>query len=392
MSDEMSREERAIRWRLWCVRRVRRKHIARLGEAGRILELPEMSLRERHEALREAGVGKSVAERAIEEVAPAAEVIEAFGRECDGLPEDGHLVQFDEAAYPGRLRDLAEPPEFLYVRGNLETLDAPATLAVVGSRDVTVKQARRAHDIVGHLARSGVEIVSGGAFGVDRVSHEAAIEEGRATVVVLPGGLDRPAPSSNRKVFEEALCDGAWVSEYALGTEVRPYHFPRRNRLIAALGDATFVVRAGENSGTMLTAEAAGRLGRPICTLPGGLDDPLAEGCNALLVEGAQAVRHGGDVLDIYFPEIDGGDSVSQPTARSRRDAPRPMPDGLSEDPRALVETVRESELDLGAPVELDELAAVTGWDAARLQTALLEVELHGLCAKEAGASAYRFR
>ena len=397
MDTQLDNVERAILWNLWAIRGVRHRHLEAMRDRGSLDSLWDLGERAREELFRDLDVGKAARGHLHRRIESVDDPVSGFEAEQSGLPPGSRIVSRWDDAYPVRLVDLEEPPSFLYVRGDLGACRATDTISVVGSREVDVSDARRARQIVADVAQAGVRIVSGGAFGVDRVAHEASMDSGTPTVVVFAGGLDQPTPRSNMATFRRAAQSGAWITEYPLRTDVRPHHFRRRNRLIAALGDVTFVVRAGEKSGTMLTARAAQKIDRPVCTLPGRPEDELAQGCLTLLVEGAQAVRHATDILEIYFPDRPESPRSDEPPAKIDSEAGSapslpPIPDSVSEDAQELLECVRNSNLDPGKPIEPDELAAACGWEASKIQTVLLELELHGVCGKKPGANLYDFR
>jgi len=391
--------ERAGVWNLWSVRGVRFPHLTRLDRRydGPVSEIWGMEADRLERLLGESGLGNSAAETVLERRESTRGFEERYRAELEQLPDGARLVHLRDPDYPARLHDLEEPPVFLYVHGDLEVCRREASVAMVGSRDAPIQDVRRARSAAGILAEAGLSVVSGGALGIDRASHEGALEVGGETAVLLPAGLDRPSPSSNRDLFERAADHGVVLSEYPLGVEVRRYHFPRRNRLIAALGDATFVVRAGPDSGTMLTANAAREIGRPICALAGDLDEPLAEGCLDLIVEGAQAVRGARDVLEHEFPDVSDdtrnstAEGTESGTPAGRERALESVADQVSGDASAVLRTAVSAEVDLSRPVHADQLRELLDWPAARVQTALLELELHGVCEKSGGAQAYRF-
>lgn len=384
-------EERAAAWVLWQIRGVRHRHIRGLEREMAVSELWECSGEQRVEALERAKLGKKTCRQVLEAVEEVEDPAEALSGELEALPADTTMIHRRDEEYPRRLYDLEDPPEFLYVRGDVAALAEADSLSVVGSRDVSVDDANRAFHLSQTIASSGVVVVSGGALGVDRMAHRGAIEAGRRTVSVLPGGIDRPTPASNRDVFEQVVDHGALVTEYPVGVRVRRYHFPRRNRLIAALGDATFVVRAGPDSGTLLTAEAAREIGRPLCALVGGLEEPLAEGCLELIVSGAAAIRHADDLMERYFPEAREAEPDSAEQGAEQAGDELAVPASVSEQAAQLVDTLREAGIEPGEVVRFDELEELTGATAGQLQTGLLELELHGVCEKTPGANGYRF-
>lgn len=397
MFEQIDEPQWACLWHLWTIRGVRHGHLHELTDSLDVRSLWREDASDVKVKVERAGFSDELAEGVVERIENHPAPVRAYHRERERLPEDGRLLHVGGDDYPPRLLDLEEPPTFLYVRGDLEVCRADHTLAVVGSRDVTVDDARYARRVVGDVASAGVRVVSGGAFGIDRAAHEAALGADTPTLVVLPGGLDEPAPRSNEDVFRRVTECGALVTEYPLGVDVRPYYFPRRNRLIAALGDATFIVRAGPESGTMLTAEATRKVGRPLCVLPGDPREALTEGCLELLVEGEQAVRHADDILEVYFPKLrheqsekavndEGVDEVND--AQGRAEKLEQVSDGA----RRIAEDIFESELELDEPVAVDEFARVTDAEPSDIQSALLELELYGVCSKAPGSNAYEFR
>lgn len=331
--------------------------------------------------------------------------IQRWRYEHDRLPANTRILHCREEGYPTRLRMLEQPPRFLYVRGCRRALDAKQTVSVVGSRSATVDGVRQTREIAGAIAAGGRVVVSGGAIGVDAAAHRGAVEAGGDTVVVLPGGVGRPSPEKNRHIFDRALRGGCLISEYPLGTPVRKFQFHRRNRLIAALGDWLVVVRAGQESGTMITARAAAELGRPILAMAGGMQDARFAGCVDLLAAGARCVRGARDVsralarLDSTAAKVDEA-LIARPTPQvsDKADATRE-----SAEPNARVDEALRARLDsdstsLLALIEdgggrrrahVDELRREWGGAAAGLESALLKLELLGILEKVAGKNAY---
>ncbi|WP_175472139.1 MULTISPECIES: DNA-processing protein DprA [unclassified Curtobacterium] len=207
------------------------------------------------------------------------------------------LLVPDGVGWPTALDDLGpHAPVVLWTRSAVEALDAQPSVAVVGSRANTVSGAEAAAEITSAAADDGCTIVSGGAYGIDAVAHRVAIAAGAPTVAVLAGGIDQLYPAGNVQLLQEVVRHGALLAESAPGTRPTRWRFLARNRLIAALADATVVVEAGARSGALNTANHAGQLGRPVFAVPGAFASSASVGCHRLVAQGrAQLVVHPGD-------------------------------------------------------------------------------------------------
>lgn len=200
--------------------------------------------------------------------------------------------------YPVRLRHLPQPPNPLFVRGALPD-EARPHLAVVGTRRATAYGIHVTHLLVKPLARAGVVIVSGLAYGIDAEAHRAALEAGGTTVAVLGCGIDRIYPPPHEPLAVRILAaGGAVVSEYAPGTPPLPHHFPARNRILGALAHAVLVVEAPKKSGALITAYGAAELGREVLAVPGPITSLTSAGCHGLIARGARIVTDVSDLAD----------------------------------------------------------------------------------------------
>lgn len=400
--------ERAARWVIWRVRGVGFVRFLKLldaagGELAALFGRDEPAQSRLLEGVNIRAKTKQRLLARLQCVDPEAEYLRELDA-LDALGPSAQLIALGDAAYPRRLRDLREPPLFIYVRGDLDTVAFDESVALVGSRAVTCSQAAMARRLGEDLARAGVATVSGGALGVDAAAHRGCLDAGAPSVAVLAGGVDHPSPRRNSAIFERIIEQGALISEYPLGVKPRPYHFQRRNELIAALSCATVVVRARLKSGTMLTARAAASLGRPICAMPGAPDAPLAAGCNQLLVEGAACVRDARDILAHVFgaPAANQqlrlespGQTASSIKRRPSPSAPKPAREpvdlsAFSADARALFEALQTLAGDAARDVERDTLKRHIDWPESRLCPAMLELELGGAIHKKAGANRFR--
>ncbi len=190
---------------------------------------------------------------------------------------------------------LPQPPLLVFLRGQLGT--APR-LSVVGARAASHHGLRNTRRLCGAVAAAGVPIVSGLARGIDAAAHAAALECGGVTVAVLGSGLDECYPPEHAALLERIIETGAAVSEWPPGTPPLPHHFPRRNRLLVALGKALLLVESRLRSGSFTSVRWAADLGREMLVLPGPADAPQSEGPVQLLREGATAVTEAEHILE----------------------------------------------------------------------------------------------
>lgn len=210
-----------------------------------------------------------------------------------------HFIIPGDAGWPLRVDELESPPIGLIVKGNLEVLNNPS-LAIVGTRNPTPYGVRIAGDFAAGFVDREWDIVSGGAYGVDSAAHRGAlVAEGR-TIAVIASGIDLQYPSGNARLFEEICENGAIVSEVMPGVPALPHRFLTRNRLIAALSQATLVVEAAFRSGSLRTARDAAELMRPVMAIPGPINSPSSEGCHRLIGErSAELVTSVADAIEL---------------------------------------------------------------------------------------------
>jgi DNA processing protein len=265
----------------------------------------------------------------------------------------------------------------LYVRGNLAT--EGKRVAIVGSRDSDELGLRMARALGEGLARAGVEVVSGGARGVDAAAHAGALWGGGSTVAVLGCGIDQAYPAENRDLFDRiAAGSGAVVSELVPGSPPARPNFPRRNRIIAGLSDATVVVRAGSRSGALVTARDAFAAGRKVFAVRGPAADALSEGTELLLREGVGLEAT--DASDVCAQLGWQAPSTSHPPAHSYPTPAHPQPVQADELGKRLLAL-----LDGHTPVHVDELAARSHLPAQEALRKLTELEILGLCRQRPG-------
>lgn len=191
--------------------------------------------------------------------------------------------------WPDQLNDLAAIPIGLVVKGDLDILKERG-LAIVGTRNPTPYGIRNAGDFAAGFVDREWTIISGGAYGIDSAAHKGALIAEGSTVAVLAAGIDVAYPAGNARLFAEICENGALVSEVLPGAHAIPSRFLTRNRIIAALSQATLVVEAAFRSGSLRTARDAAELMRPVMAIPGPISAPTSEGCHRLIGERAAEI------------------------------------------------------------------------------------------------------
>ena len=211
--------------------------------------------------------------------------------------KNNYVITFNEANYPSQLKEIADPPPVLFIRGNMDLLFLPQ-IAIVGSRNPTSLGEETAFNFAKTLSRHGYVITSGLALGIDAASHRGALNAKGYTIAVAGTGLDRVYPAQHRDLATEIVNTGAMVSEFPPGTTAKANHFPRRNRIISGLCQGLLVVEAAKQSGSLITARMALEQNREVFAIPGSIHNPLARGCNALIRDGAKLVETTQDILE----------------------------------------------------------------------------------------------
>ncbi|HEY5434835.1 MAG TPA: DNA-processing protein DprA [Candidatus Limnocylindrales bacterium] len=293
------------------------------------------------------------------------------------------VITLADEEYPRRLRRIDLPPPVLFLYGDPAALDRDHAVAIVGTRRPTTvgrETAGRIADAVGGL---GATIVSGLALGIDAAAHAAAVRLGTPTVAVLGGGHERLYPAAHRGLARAiAAGGGAVVSEFHPDTVPTRGTFPRRNRIISGLADATVVVEAGARSGALTTAAWALEQGRGLHLVPGRLDDPAVAGCLAFLREAGPEARIVSGIPELLV-DLDLVWSPATSTTERRPGAvDGPSPGGTSLE--AVLATLGSAERAVAHEVaagrgSVDELVLATGGPGAMVLVALTRLEVRGL-------------
>ncbi|MFA5908528.1 MAG: DNA-processing protein DprA [Vicinamibacterales bacterium] len=205
-------------------------------------------------------------------------------------------IRRGSSRYPPLLAEIPDPPDILWVRGDVSICDK-TVVAIVGARAASREGVAAAESIAGDLARAGIVIASGLARGVDSAAHTGALDAGGTTIAVLGTGIDRVYPSENEELFERIASHGLLMTEFPPGAPPEVFHFPRRNRIISGLSRAVLVVEAAEKSGSLITARHAADQGRDVMAMPGLTAGGRNRGAHALLRDGAKLVESAVDIL-----------------------------------------------------------------------------------------------
>ena len=328
--------------------------IARFGSAAAALRaIPDL-------AMRGGGRAPRIAEpRAIE--AEMARVAKLGAR----------YLFAGEALYPPLLAELDTAPPALIVRGDLRLLDRPA-VAIVGARNASAAACRFARGLAHDLADAGCIIVSGLARGIDTAAHQGSVDV--ATAGVIASGIDIAFPPENADLQDRVGQVGVLIAEQPPGTEPLARHFPYRNRIIAGMALGTVVIEAAPKSGSLITARLANEAGREVMAVPGSPLDPRAQGCNALIRDGATLVQNAADVLESIRPF-----AARVEQHRDRWQPPPADADAGDAERRAVMDLLGHT------PVAVDELVRQSGMHPAIVATVLLELELAGRLERHAG-------
>lgn len=284
-----------------------------------------------------------------------------------------HLLHLGDPAYPTLLREIADPPPVLFVRGDPALLNDPQ-LGMVGTRHPGPHGAATARAFARSFTEQGLTVTSGMALGIDAACHQGVLDAAGQTVAVWGTGLDRCYPRRHQKLADAIVAEGgALVSELAPWLGPQPGQFPQRNRIISGLSLGTLVVEASLNSGSLITARLALEQNREVFAMPGSVHNPQARGCHRLLREGATLVETVQDVLDVLRVPLRAALESADRQPRSEPEHPllaalgfEPVsPDWLAERSGLAIHEVLEGLLEL----ELDGWVQQTAHGYSRLQS-----------------------
>lgn len=256
-----------------------------------------------------------------------------------------NCLTISDPDYPALLKEIYDPPFCLFVKGNLKKC-SPA-LAVVGSRKFTLYGKQITNQIVGELSKTGINIVSGLALGIDSLAHEATLDNQGRTIAVLGSGIDENHiyPTIHRQLSQRIISNGgAVISEYRPGSEPTKYTFPERNRIIAGISLGVLVIEAGEKSGSLITAQCALDNNREVFAIPQNINSLTSFGTNDLLKKGAKVVTEAMDILEaLNLQEI--SNYVNNKEIKPESETEAKLLEFLSREPIQIEELIKKSGL-----------------------------------------------
>ncbi len=291
-------------------------------------------------------------------------------KDLDWLNQDDqhHLITLKDPQYPPLLKEITTPPPLLFIHGNPKSL-CPPQLAIVGSRNPSITGLETAHQFSNSLARLGFTITSGLALGIDGACHEGALSAQKETIAVMGTGLDRIYPARHHALAKKITKLGALVSEFPIGTPAKAHNFPQRNRIISGLCSGLLVIEATKRSGSLITAKMALEQNREVFAIPGAINNPLAQGCNALIQEGAKLTTHYQDILEEFNILPDSTQNTS----------PQPAFDTLSISQKNILDAVQFN------PTAIDNIVEHTQHPTHLILSTLLQLEILGFISSENG-------
>lgn len=278
------------------------------------------------------------------------------------------LITIDDPLYPPLLREIFDPPPYLFVRGTIKPAHAPC-VSVVGTRKATQYGRKAVEHICRDLVTEGFTIVSGLAYGIDTAAHKTALEHNGQTIAFLAGGVDNPHTDPAGKIWPRIIEQGAIVSEEWLESSIIPAKFPKRNRLIAGLSKGTLIVESDTKGGALITASYALDQNREVFAVPGSIFSHTSSGTNALIEKGhAKLVATAEDIV----AEL----CLSRHSTRQSAEKKNPA---ITPEEKNVLDHLDEE------PIHIDLLAEKAAMDPSALLVHLFELELKHLAKQQPG-------
>ena len=311
------------------------------------------------------GIG-TIAAEAISNSALQKDALERAEEEIGYIEKENITpLFFTDENFPKRLKECADSPVMLYTKGKMD-LNAARIVSIVGSRKSTAYGKKICEQLVDTFSSYNVLILSGLAYGIDICAHRACVKNNMPTVGVLAHGLDNLYPSEHYNTSEKMLENGGLATEFMSRTKMNPEYFPRRNRIVAGMADATVVIEATVKSGALITAEIANSYDRDVFAVPGRLDDPSSEGCNLLIkANKAMLMQSAADVIRAMSWDV-------EPTKTKERQ--QLLFAHLSKEEETLVNILKQKE-----KAHVDDISHASGLAMSKTAALLLNLEFSGV-------------
>lgn len=302
----------------------------------------------------------------------------------ENIDKQMYGVLFD---LPDSLSYLYDPPPMLFYKGNKQRL-FEKSLAIVGTRHPTEYAQKLSFDLAQYLVQAGFVVVSGLALGVDSEAHKGALAQVDnsllgMTIGVMGTGIDVCYPKQNQGLFFDIIqSGGCLVTELLPATPASKHTFPRRNRLVTGLSQATIVTEAAIQSGSLISARLASEQGKQVFVVPGRIDTPSCEGCHHLIREGATLIYHPNQILEDLNSEL----VAPMPIFVPRQQHPKPAIAIKEEAEQEIPSHLEKIYQMLGSDYQdLDSLVIATGLQTGELLAQLMELEIYGLVSQLGG-------
>lgn len=279
------------------------------------------------------------------------------------------IFRYSDDAYPQRLKNCEDAPLFFFSKGSVD-FNAPKILSIVGTRNMSDYGKRLCKDFVQQIAVHNPIIVSGLAFGVDICAHKAALDAGLLTIAVLPTQFTQVTPPQHINYLQNIVQQGAAITEIHTQQKYDPGLYVRRNRIIAALSDATIVIESKKKGGALITADFANQYNREVCTFPGNVGNKSSEGCNALIKQNkATLIENAADVERLLNWDT-----------KKKKAIQKQLFVELSNEEQQIVDLLTKT-----SKLSIDTIAEEINLPMSRVSTILLNLEFKGMVASMPG-------
>lgn len=309
------------------------------------------------------GIGKLIAQKIISQKNTALERAE---KELIFIEKNKiSAISYLDDKYPKRLKHCCDAPILVFVKGNIEVLNHSKIISIVGTRKASDYGKKVCENLIDTLSPYQPLIISGLAYGIDICAHKKALNNRLSTLAVLGHGLDNIYPSAHKKIAEQMiLSQGGLLTDFPSQTPFVPANFPKRNRIVAGIADATIVVETMLKGGSIITAEIANSYNKDVFAIPGNIDKLSSQGCNYLIKTNKAALL---DDLN-ELPEILGWQRKSIPKIKQNT-----LLLDLTENEKNVFSLLERNE-----KLAIDDIALLSQLSASEAAAALLSLEFHG--------------